>query len=145
MAFHFPLAIVLKLRESVEEREERALQRIQAEIVLVENQIEEMNQLIANSILERERILQSLSPAYRLHCVLGDAQAAEDQKLMLFEQLQGLEQLRQEQVKVYHAAHRDRETLTNMSDEQRGLYEQEQVRTQQKTLDDIFIARHHRS
>lgn len=145
MAFRFPLAIILKLRESVEEREERTLQRIQAEMVLVENQIEEQNELIANAFVERERILQKLAPAYRLHAVLGDAQAAEDKKQMLFEQLHLLEQQRQQQVKIYQAAHRDRETLTNMSDAQRGLYELEQARTEQKNLDDIFMARFHRS
>jgi flagellar export protein FliJ len=145
MAFHFPLAIILKLRESVEEREERALQRIQAEMVLVEYQIEEQNELIANAIVERERILQNLAPAYRLQAVLGDAQSAEDKKQMLFEQLHLLEQQRQQQVKVYQAAHRDRETLTNMSDAQRGLYELERARTEQKNIDDVFMARHHRS
>jgi flagellar export protein FliJ len=145
MAFRFPLATVLQLRESIEEREERALQKIQAEIVLVENQIEALTARIANAHRERERALLQPMPAAHLHAMLGDAHAAAEKRKALLDALRILDQQRDQQMQVYQAAHRDRETLTNMSDEQRELYEQEQARTQQKNLDDIFIARRQRS
>ena len=72
-------------------------------------------------------------------------QAAAEKKKALHHELHTLEQQRNEQIKVYLEAHRDRETMTDMSNKQRDVYEQEQARAQQKSLDDIFIARRHRS
>jgi len=48
-------------------------------------------------------------------------------------------------MKIYQAAHRAHETLLSMLHAQRTAYELEQARTQQKYIDDIFIARRHRS
>jgi hypothetical protein len=52
-----------------------------------------------------------------------------------------LEQLRQKQLKIYEAARRDREMLTDMRDVKRSAYESDVARTAQKTLDDNYIAR----
>ena len=145
MAFRFSLATVLKLRQSIEDREERALQKVQADIARVHNQIEALNTQIANVRRQCQSTLLELTPAAHLHVLLTQTQSAEDAKKALYQQLQVLEQQRQQQLAIYQAAHRDRETLTNMFDEQRGLYEQDQARREQKTLDDIFMARHHRS
>jgi flagellar biosynthesis chaperone FliJ len=48
-------------------------------------------------------------------------------------------------MKKYQAAHRDREALTDMLERQKEAYEQELARNQQKQLDDLFMARRHRS
>ena len=84
-------------------------------------------------------------PARDLHTLLWEVQAAGEKKKALRQDLQTLEQQRDQQIKVYREAHRDRETMTDMSNKQRDMYEQEQARAQQKSLDDIFIARRHRS
>jgi hypothetical protein len=72
-------------------------------------------------------------------------QGAVETRKQLFTALQGLEQQRQKQMKVYQAAHRDHETMINLFKQQRDAYEMEQARAQQKYLDDIFMARRHRS
>jgi flagellar FliJ protein len=59
----------------------------------------------------------------------------------LEEQLQKLEQLRGKQLMVYEAARRGREMLTDMRQEQRGEYDSDMARREQKTLDDNHIAR----
>jgi flagellar FliJ protein len=145
MAFRFALATVLKIRENIEEREERALQKIQSEIVRVQNQIEELNAQIARAHREREQALLNPLPAAHLQAMLSDAESAGEKRKVLFHNLSLLEQKRLEQVKIYQAAHRDRETLTDMAQRQREVYEQEETRAQQKTLDDIFMSRRHRS
>ena len=48
-------------------------------------------------------------------------------------------------MKVYQAAHRDHETIADMFNEQRDAHEQEQSKSEQKHLDDIFVARRQRS
>jgi len=145
MAFRFSLATVLRVRESIEKREERALQRIQLEMARVSRQIEELNAGIARVHAARERALQQPIPAGHLHSMLWETQAAVEGKKFLFSRLQALEQERLQQMKVYQAAHRDHETMINMQREQRSVYELEQARAQQKYLDDIFMARRHRS
>jgi len=63
----------------------------------------------------------------------------------LLEQLQTLLEDRNRQMKLYQAARRDHEALTDMLQKQRDSYEQEQTRKAQKLLDDIYIARRHRN
>jgi len=48
-------------------------------------------------------------------------------------------------MKVYQAAHQNHEALIDMRDRQLLEYEQQQARAQQKFLDDIFMARRHRT
>jgi flagellar biosynthesis chaperone FliJ len=49
------------------------------------------------------------------------------------------------QTQKYQAAHRDRQMLSDMRTKQRDVYEQQQVRTAQKVLDDIFGTRAQRN
>jgi len=144
MPFQFRLATVLRVRESLEKREERALQTIQLEIVRVVQRVEELSAAIAEAHDAREQAMQRLIPAGHLHSLLWEEQGAVDQKKNLLADLQRLEQERDQQMKVYQDAHRKRETLTDMLHDQQDVYEQESMRGQQKQLDDIFIARRHR-
>jgi flagellar export protein FliJ len=145
MGFQFSLATVLKVREDIEEREERALQRIKAEMARVENEIDSLTAQIAREHREREEALLRPMAAAHLHALLADSQAAEERKKALLKYLQTLDLQRQQQMTVYQAAHHARETLSNMSEKQREVYDQEQTRVQQKNLDEIFMSRHHHS
>jgi flagellar export protein FliJ len=145
MAFRFPLAAVLLVREHAEKREERALQKIQFELSLVTRQVEELSAEIAGTHDAREQALQEPIPAFELQSFHSHTLAAAEKKKKLLHRLQTLDQERKVQMKIYQAAHRERETLTDMLDKQQDAYEQEQVRSQQKQLDDIFMARRHRS
>ena len=144
MAFEFPLATVLRIRESVEKREERALQRIQGEISRVLYQIEELSAEIAKAHDAREQAMQRPIAAGHLHTLLGAAHVFVEQRKTLLYHLQTLEQDRDKQMEVYRSAHRDREMLTEMFSQQQDIYAQQQGRTEQKSLDDIFMARRHR-
>ena len=145
MAFRFPLAAVLRVREIVEKREERALQKVQLEMSRILRQIEELNALMVNAHGEWETALQQTIPAGHLHTMMWEIQAAEEKKKILLHHLQVLEEQRDKQMKVYQVAHRDREMITDIFEQQSDAHKQEQARTQQKTLDDIFIARRPRS
>lgn len=145
MSFRFSLATVLRFREGLEQREELTLQKIHAEIARVENLIDQLTTEIANAQTARNRAMQQPVPALQLHSVLNDVNAAVEQKKTLVETLRTLEQQRDQQVRVYQAAHRGRQMLSDMVDRQRDAYDLERSKTQQKFLDDIFGARHQRS
>jgi hypothetical protein len=133
------------VRESIEKREERALQRIQLEMARVARQIEELNESLKNAHETREQALRRAMPAGELQAMLYQAQTAVETRNALLLKLQQLEEQRLKQMKIYQAAHRDHETMINLFNEQRDLYEVEQDRAQQKYLDDIFMGRRHRS
>jgi flagellar export protein FliJ len=144
MAFQFSLAAVLRVRESIEEREECTLQSIQLEVASTRHQIEELSARIGGAHRTREKALQQTISGGHLHTLLWEEQAAEQRLRSMLGQLQVLEQARDKQMKVYQAAHREREMLTDIRKRQKDIYEREWLREEQKRLDDIFMARRHR-
>jgi flagellar export protein FliJ len=145
MAFRFPLAAVLMVREHAEEREERALKKIQLEISRVRREIEQLDAEIVAAQNAREQALQQSIPAFELQESLRRVKAATEKKQMLALQLETHTRELIAQLKIYQVAHRDREALTDMLEKQREMYDQEQARATQKQLDDLFMARRHRS
>jgi flagellar export protein FliJ len=145
MPFRFPLAAVLLVRENAEKREERKLQQILHEMVRIRYQVEQLDAEMANAHTVREQAMQRPIPAFQLHTFLSQVQSAAERKKPLIQRLRTLEKERDQQLKVYQAAHRDHETLIEILRKQREAYEQERARSQQKQLDDMFIARRHRS
>ena len=145
MPFRFPLAAVLLVRENAELREERALQKIQQEIAQVSRQIEELDAEVASVHAVRNQAMLESIPAFELQSLLRRAEDAAKRKKPLLERMQVLLENRNRQMKVYQAARRDHETLTDMLEKQRESYEQEQTRKAQKLLDDIYVARRQRN
>jgi flagellar FliJ protein len=145
MAYRFPLAAVLRLRESIERREERSLQILQMEIVRVSRTIEELTGAIAGARDAQERAMRQPAPAGRLHSVLWECQSAANQKNALLNHLDALKKKHDQQMQVYRDAHRDREMLTDLYSRNKQAYAAEETRTQQKQLDDLFVARHSRN
>lgn len=144
MAFRFPLATVLRVRESEEEREERALQRIQCEMARVQRCIDEQIAVMARVDAARAQALAQPVKAGTLQALVNERQATLAAIDILRVELVSLEQKRDEQMKLYQAAHLGRQMITDMEVHQQNAYERQQVRTQQKRMDDIFAARSQR-
>lgn len=145
MRFQFPLAAVLRLRESVEQREELVLQSIRVEIANVSQHIEDLTASVMAARTSQERAMRQPTPAGHLQTVLWECQIAAEKKTALRKQLASLEKRCVEQMKIYEAAHRDCEVLTTMLERQRRMWELNNARKQQKELDDIFIMRRRRA
>jgi flagellar export protein FliJ len=145
MAFRFPLAAVLAFRESLERREELALTKIQLEMARVQHEIEQVTAELAAAQRMREESMKQPIPAAQLQSMLHASDAAGERKKKLKEALAALEHQRGEQMRVYQAAHRARQVLSDLRAQQHEAWEQDQARQQQKTLDDIFTSRSQRS
>jgi flagellar export protein FliJ len=139
--FRFTLATLLRVRESIEKREEMALQRAEMEVVRVRQQIEELTIEIARAGEAREKALREAIKAHRLQDIDAGMNSAIAARRALIEALQTLKEQREAQMKRYQAAYSNRQMLTDLSTQQRDEYEQEEARAQQKRLDDIFVAR----
>ena len=145
MAFRFPLAILLRFRQSVERREELALQRISHEIVQCQRKIDQLDARIAEAERARTEALKQPISAFQLQSMLSDARLAVESRRTLIDLLVPLEKKRIEQLAVYQAALRDRKILSELESKRLEAYKIEKERTQQKQVDDIFAARAHRS
>jgi flagellar FliJ protein len=145
MAFRFSLATVLRFRESVEKREELALQTLLLEMARVRREIESASTAIAAAQNARSEALRRTLPALQIQSMDYDVNAAADRRKALLKALEALDQRRIAQTDRYQAAHRDRRMLSDMQTRKRDAWEQERTRTEQRFLDDIFGARAQRS
>lgn len=138
MAFDFPLHSVLKVRSLAEEREERLLQRILQEIAATRLAVEDTELRIAETNLARGT--QQAAAATDLQARYAEVEQLRQQRAELQSHLAKLEQLRDAQMAKYSQARRDREMLSEMREEQRTAYDQQQARQEQSSLDDTFRA-----
>jgi len=144
MAFRFPLATVLRFRQSTEKREEIALEKVLLEIASVRHQIEQLSAEIAHA---QEAMNQSLLKPLRaidLQNMLIAVNAIVDHKKALVESLVPLERQRLERMQAYRIAHQGRQMLSDMEHRQHEEYDQVRARAEQKFIDDIFAARSQR-
>jgi flagellar FliJ protein len=141
MAFHFSLESVLRIRGIVEEQEERMLQRILFEIGQTVEGIKSINAELAGSDASREAEVFKPVAGFNIHVAYERMMKLKEKRKELEEKLEKLEQLRDRQLLVYAGARRNREMLTDMCEEKRGLYETDMARRDQKNLDDNHMSR----
>jgi flagellar export protein FliJ len=141
MSFQFPLATVLRYRESIEQREYFALERTQQEIARVEVRIRQVEEDCARAGQNRDA---ELAKGIRA----ADVQSAYEFQSALGQQLGALRALLQElrikwrqQLASYDLARRNRETLEKLRDKQRDAYSREQAKREQAVIDDLFLSR----
>ena len=145
MAFRFSLASVLRVRESIEKREEVALLSIQLEVARVRRRIDELTNEMAKAWQDREEALRRTIPANRLQTMQAEMNAAAEARQVLVDSLKTLKRQRDAQMKVYRSAHMGRQMITDLYKQQKSAYEQEQLRIEQKAIDSVFAARWQRS
>jgi flagellar export protein FliJ len=143
--FRFPLASVLRLRESIERRAEVSLKSAQLEVARARRRIDELTDEMAKACQDREKTLRISTTANRLQSMQVEINTTIEAKLILLETLQTLKLQRDTQMKVYKTAHSGRQVLTDLQTQYKDLYEQEELRRQQRQVDDIFAARWLRS
>jgi flagellar export protein FliJ len=141
MAFQFSLATVLRARGVLEEREERMLQKILFEISQTLETLARTDAEIAGS--DTARCADVFKPflGRNVHASYGEVKDLKQSRDDLQSKIEKLEQLRDRQRVVYEGARRNREMLSDMREEKRGVYESDVARREQKTLDDNYIAR----
>jgi flagellar export protein FliJ len=145
MAFQFSLATVLRYRESIEKREERALQAVLAELARVRHEVELVTAEMARAQDARNEAMKQPLAAIHLQGMTDRINTTVDRKKALIKSLEAINEKRDLQMKKYQAAHRDRQMLTDMRTRQHDAFEQERSRSEQKVLDDIFGARAQRN
>jgi flagellar export protein FliJ len=141
MGFQFALATVLRVRGIIEEREEGKLQKILFDISKVFDELESTDAQLAETDVSRQADVLKPFIGFQVHASYGEVKELKERRKDLAAQIQELEQVRDRQLIVYEAAHRDREMLTDMREKKRTAYDTDLSKREQKVLDDNYIAR----
>lgn len=141
MSFEFPLSTVLRVRGITEEREERLLQQILLEISQTLEALAAADAEIEGSNASRRGEIFKPIEGYNVHASYGEVKNLKQSKASLEQKMEKLKQLRDRQMKVYQAARRNREVLSDMHHAQRDAYNSELARREQMRSDDNFGVR----
>ena len=141
MPFHFPLAAVLRYRESIERRERLALERIQQEIARVELQIRQIEDACSRASERRGAELARGMSAAEMQSAYEYQQALEQQGDTLRSQWLEWKKRWRQQLTAYELARRNRETLERLRAKQLEIYSREQAKRGQAIIDDLFLSR----
>jgi flagellar export protein FliJ len=145
MAFRFALAAVLKFRETMEQQAYLALELIQQEIAQIQRRIRKCEERIAVAAKRRETELRRGIASIHLQAAYDEMLALQQQREALQAKLRELQVKHQECLKAYEEARQKREVLADLRTRQIEAYRREQLKREQKMLDDIFLSRRKRS
>lgn len=139
MAFRFPLDTLLRLRVSVERKEELNLQRINMALLQARHDLAQLRQERQAAWSEAQLRLRSSAPAAELHFELARDHAARQRAEQIEQRITQLEFARQEQQQIYRKARQEREILENLRSRKREQYDQELSRVEQQSIDDMQL------
>ena len=137
-----PLLPVLKLRESIEERDLHLLEQTQHEIAHTLHLLEILRDQERREIEAKECELATGMSAGYLRLVEEARGKLWKHQRSLEKSLAELQLRRKQQLENYETAKRGREVLSDLRDRQREMYEAIVVRRQQRITDDLFLVRH---
>jgi flagellar export protein FliJ len=141
MPFHFTLAPLLRLRESLEKAE---LQRLRMMAMQVDQARVEIESLDCEIETARRQLLEEtatgISGAELNMAALLEASRRE-YRLRLVAKIDVLEQARRKQQSRYTEVRQQREIVSNLRKRQLSAYQREQARHDQQQVDEFFLIR----
>jgi len=145
MAFHFPLQPVLRLRQSLEERERLRLALIISALNQLRLQCETLDQQVATAASSLCERLQSGMAAGEVQLVRAGMASCRRQKEGLLQRIAALQEQRNQQERAFREAQRHRKVMERLRDLKLDAYRKDQARREQQRLDDQFGQRHARA
>jgi flagellar export protein FliJ len=141
MAFQFSLEAVFHFRQSVEHQHELRLRTANQQVARTRHLIDQIENRIKEKRVQQSQQLNAGTTAAELRFGLLYETALDEKRHTLQQELLRLEQLRDQQHKIFQQARRERETIENLRDQQRRAYEREARRREQRRVDDLFLLR----
>ena len=144
MAFRFTLDSVLRLRRSVEHQQELLLHSANNNLAEVCRKIDSLGRVVAHLRDRREREMSTTVAAYQLQFEeICDSVLAEYRRQLESDRLKAEETCAQ-QAEAFRKAHRDREILDTLRQNDFRDYWRDQDRRRQRELDDLLLTFHER-
>ena len=144
MSFQFSLAAVLRYRESLEQREYFALEKLQQEIVRADVRIREVAENCSTATQDRAAKLALGVRAAEVKFAYEYLRALQQQDEALRALLQELKMKWRLQLECYQLARRNREALAKLREKQLEAHNREHAKREQAVIDDVFLSRRRR-
>jgi|SRR6266700_484824 len=141
MAFHFPLQAVFHLRQSMEHQQELRLRSANQQVARVRHLMEQLDAHLHDRHLQCLHDLAEGSTAAELRFASEGDSCLLDHRKALEGELTRLQNLRDQQQRIYAQARRERETFESLRDHQFSVYQRDVLRRAQRELDDTFLLR----
>jgi len=141
MPFRYPLENLLHFRRSLEHQQELRLRIANQQVTRMRRLIEHIEQQIGSLQTRQSRELNAGTTVAELQFNRTCEGVLAQQRLLAERELQRLEQVRDQQNKVFQQARRERETFESLREQQRSEYERNARRREQRQLDELFLLR----
>lgn len=141
MAYKFPLETLLRVRTLREEKEERTLQQIGAEIARTSKLQDDVARALERVGVKQSEHAGTALKGSDLHTHYAEISGLMQSREDLLLHRTKLEDLQNRQMKAYTAARQNREMLSDLSETKRSSYEADIAKREQKVIDDNFAAR----
>jgi flagellar export protein FliJ len=135
MAFHFALASVLRLRQSVERQRSLALQDAALQVARARETVARLDAYLTQSAIVDASSLAAGRTGAELQFGAALRKQLQELRVRLDEDAVRLESVRQQAAAAYQQASREREVLENLRTRQQRTYQIEQARREQRRLD----------
>jgi len=139
MAFRFSLAGILRFRRSVEHHQELQLLAANQKVAQVRQRMVEVDRDATASWMRQAQLLRNGLSAAEIHFELQCRATLGQRRQELEQELLCQEKIRDERRLAYQAARKSREMVDTLRERQFQLYRQQQVREDQRQLDDLFL------
>jgi flagellar export protein FliJ len=141
MPFRFPLEAVLHFRKGIEHQQELRLRAANQQVIRVRHAIEQLDGRVRQARAASAQELAGGTTAAEIGFALAGQALLSSQRQSLEHELVRLEGLRDQQQRVYQQARRQRETFESLRNHQQREYQRNELRREQRTLDDLFLLR----
>jgi flagellar export protein FliJ len=139
MSFRFALAPLLRLRKSIERQRTLQLQEASLKVSRVQETLAQLDLFLSNAKRSDLEGLTAGRSAAELQFASILRENLQHFRVELQSEIQKLELVRQQAVRDYHQAYREREVLENLRVRQLHEHEQENARRQQQELDAVHL------
>jgi flagellar export protein FliJ len=141
MSFHFPLQAVFHYRQSVEHQQELRLRAANQQVARMRHLLDQFDARLAELRSHQiQRLQTGVTSAELRFGVLSEA-ALQAQRGQVTAELARLQNLRDQQQRIFQHARREREILESLRERQLHEYNVSASRRQQRQMDDLFLLR----
>jgi flagellar export protein FliJ len=141
MASHFPLQAVLHFRQSIEHQHELRLRAANQQVARARHILDQLDARLLQLHTRWSQDVAAGTSGAELRFALSCEATLRQQRQVVQNELLRLQNLRDEQQRIFQQARRDRETFESLRDYQLREYRREAARREQRQLDDLFLLR----
>jgi flagellar export protein FliJ len=141
MPFHFPLQAVFHYRQSVEHQQELRLRVANQQVARVRHVLEQLELRRMQMRAHQSQHLKEGMTSAELRFGLLAEVALNEQQEQVATELHRVQNLREQQHRIFQHARREREVFESLRDRQIQQYQLQASRREQREQDDLFLLR----